>query len=119
MVATIPPVRLEGELVSISDEQLVPPQSSVGVEEGRREIESEQSIPLQSSAGLEEGVEIEQSIPLQSPVGVEEGKEGKMGWVVEIEQSIPLQSPVGVWRRDREVAVNSIAVVNINIGTYC
>ena len=38
MAATIPPVRSEVEVVSISGEQLIPLQSSVGVEEGRREV---------------------------------------------------------------------------------
>ena len=36
MAAIICPVRSEGEVVSISGEQLIPLQSSVGVEEGRR-----------------------------------------------------------------------------------
>ena len=38
MAAIIPPVRSEGEVVSTSGEQLIPLQSSVGVEEGRREV---------------------------------------------------------------------------------
>ena len=50
MAATIPPV---SELVFISGEQLVPLQSSVGVEEGSRKEEREQSIPLQSPDGVE------------------------------------------------------------------
>ena len=48
MAAIICPVRSEGEVGSISGEQLIPLQSSVGVEEGRREVGREQSIPLQS-----------------------------------------------------------------------
>ena len=37
MAATIRPARSEGEVVSISGEQLIPLQSLVGFEEGRRE----------------------------------------------------------------------------------
>ena len=55
IAATICTVRSEGEVVSISGEQLIPLQSSVGVEEGRREVGKEQSIPLHSSVGVEEG----------------------------------------------------------------
>ena len=76
MATTIPPVRSEGEVVSISGEQLVPLQSSVGVEEGRREVGREQSIPLHSSVGVEEGrrkVGREQLLPLDSLVGVRRG----------------------------------------------
>ena len=52
MAATIPSVRSEDEVVSISGEQLVPLQSSVGVEEGRKGVGREQSIPLHSSVGV-------------------------------------------------------------------
>ena len=38
MAATIPPVRSEGEVVSMSCEQLVSLQSTVGVEEGRGSV---------------------------------------------------------------------------------
>ena len=42
MAATIRPVRSEGEVVSISGEQLITLQSVVGVEEVRREVRKEQ-----------------------------------------------------------------------------
>lgn len=76
--AKIPPAILEDDA------------SSVGVDE-KREVERGQLIPLQSSVGVEEEVKREQLILLQSSVG----EKGRIEVAIEREQSTPLQSSAG------------------------